>query len=145
MGIKYASIIKRAVAYLIDILVFLFTSLIIVLLLNTSDNLLVQIICAVWIMIFEIGQLTIFKGRTIGKIIFKLRILDSKTLNPPTNIFTYIKRFFACKIVMSLFSTIYSLLGLCYALWGIGLSTKNELSQSAWDKVAGTIVIDESK
>lgn len=93
--------------------------------------------------IVDFIQLKAFKGRTLGKIILKLRILEKDTLSMPSDI-VLVKRILLIRPVMELVGLLNGLLSFCYACSGIAISEKHEYKQSLWDRFAGTIVIDES-
>lgn len=145
MNINYASEGKRAFAYIIDQLIYIAAIVPITLVIaffGVENEVVLSIIILLIICALDFTQLTIFKGRTIGKIILKLRILDMNTLDIPSSI-TFLKRILLIRPVIELLASIQSLLGLLYAIICLGLSNKNEFRQSLWDKFAGTIVVDE--
>lgn len=146
MDINYASEVKRAFAYIIDQIIYivvLFVFTFILAIFGVTNEFVLATIISIIMCVLDFVQLTIFNGRTIGKIVLKLRILDINTMNTPSSI-TFIKRIILIRPVIQLVSVIYSLLGLLYALFGLGLASKNEYKQSLWDKFAGTVVVDET-
>lgn len=139
--IKYAKTLKRAIAFIIDQLLYLL--LMVVLAFITAGIDVSAMVIFVVIIALDFVQLKMFKGRTIGKILLKLRIVDQNTLTAPDDL-TIAKRMLLIRPVIELASAISSLLSLCYACISMSAAERSENRQSYWDKFAGTVVIDES-
>lgn len=143
LNINYASIGKRALAFIIDQLIYLALGIGPVILLGLAGIKVSLFVIVLVIAGIDFIQLKLFKGRTIGKIILKTRILDKETLGMPSDI-VLIKRILVIRPAMELVGLLNSILSLCYACSGLVIAEKHEQKQSLWDRFAGTIVVDES-
>ena len=145
MGYTHASILKRMFAFLIDQFIY-FISLLplsIMLALFVPGDFSATLIILLTMCALEVLQLNLFKGRTLGKMILKLRIIDLNTGTVPSNQ-AFMKRMLLIRPVMELIGMIMSLLTIVYACYSMSGVDRDEKGQALWDKFAGTTVIDES-
>ena len=145
MGYTHASILKRMFAFLIDQFIY-FIALLpfsIMLALFVPSDFLATFIIVLTMVALEVLQLNLFKGRTLGKMILKLRIVDVDTGALPSNQ-AFMKRVLLIRPVMELIGMIMSLLAIVYACYSMSGVDRDEKGQALWDRFAGTTVIDES-
>lgn len=145
MGYNRASTLKRMFAFLIDQFLYFIALLpfAIVLALFVQSDFLATFMIVFAMVALEVLQLNLFKGRTLGKMILKLRIVDVDTGALPSNQ-AFIKRVLLIRPVMELIGMVTSLLTIVYACYSMSGVDRDEKGQALWDKFAGTIVIDES-
>ena len=137
-GLKVASITKRAVAMAIDD--FLISLLVIIAffdsfsnaktyeeLMRLTDSLFLYILAAYtlyhWIFVA-------IYGKTIGKMIVKIKIIDAQTFDKPTFLKAFIRS------AVRNFDEMFFYLGMLYAL-------TNPLTQTIHDKISKVVVIDD--
>lgn len=140
---NYASTGKRAGAFLIDQLIYAVLGVLVVIALGIMGIKTPIFVIVALMAVADYVQLKEFQGRTVGKILLKLRILDKDTLTMPSDV-ALIKRIVLIRPAMQVVGFLNSILSLCYACSGLVIAEKHEQKQSLWDRFAGTIVIDES-
>lgn len=141
---EYASTPRKLVAFLIDIALLIVISgvllaimLVIIIINPTNNTLRPELISRIWIILTTIAIFTYFvlmekKGKTIGKMAMKLRVVDEYTQKP-------IK--YHQSILRNLFLVADLIPFIIPGLLGIIVSWKSDKKQRIGDMVAGTIVV----
>lgn len=140
---KQASALKRIIAFIIDQIIGLL--LLSPIMIIVGDNVFATIFATVGIMALDSVQLYFLKGRTAGKMVFKLRVVDIDS-GEPIVIQNIIKRSGLIRIVGNLIGIINPIVPFVYYSVGLAMAYfKNGTKQALWDKFANTIVINEPK
>lgn len=143
MNYETASLNRRMAAFCLDSLgyttlniLFLFMNPLVIF----SAPVVLTLIPIMMILGVEILLMVLLKGRTIGKCLMGISVVDADTLEAPS-ITGILKRAALCRGIVFLFATITNSIGFCYLLYNSIVANQNEESQTIWDKKANTMVV----